>query len=356
MEFYFLFFLLSTIPSYHYAFSSSSPSSKTKIKQTPVVICPGFGNDSIDYLRPLSQPRSTSFIASLERRGFNPSLIYTVPIKRIEWARVIFGGLLDIPRFYTGNALPTGLGYGWYVQRLKETVDRVYEESGEKVLLVGHSAGGWLARAAMSDGVWCDNSDDENEGIDGRGERVEEEQSGNDRKAVIRTADRISCLVTIGAIHKVPADPATCVTRGVLKNTDQLYPGALLRDEGVGYVTVGGSAIMGVEGKNSDKSNYSSSLSDADDLYSVRGEGSASKVAYTSYKSVCGEGNVIGDGVVPLAWTGLDGAKNIELDGVIHSINEAGTTLPTDKWYGSDGVIDQWLPTALKEAGIDSDD
>ena len=32
-----------------------------------------------------------------------------------------------------------------------------------------------------------------------------------------------------------------------------------------------------------------------------------------------------------------------QLDGVLHSINEAGTTLPTDRWYGSEAVVDRWL-------------
>jgi len=356
----FLVLLLSISPSYHYAFTASfsnsiwaplSPrdtsslkASKTAIQQTPVVICPGFGNDSIDYLSPLKQPRSTSFIAALERRGFNSSLIYTVPINRIDWIRVALG-LFDIPRFYTGNALPTGFGYGWYIERLKETVNRAYEENGcTKVLLVGHSAGGWLARAAMGDGVWT--NDDNEEGTKD-----------------IRTADRIRCLVTVGAIHKVPSDPTTCITRGALKNTDEMYPGALLREEGVGYVAVGGRAVKGDnsvdtsnEEEKSDTENYTPSLTAADDLYSIRGEGSASRVAYTSYEAVCGDGNTIGDGVVPLEWTKLDGAKEIQLDGVIHSINEAGTTLPTDKWYGSENVIDKWLPTVLDEARIDAND
>ena len=41
--------------------------------------------------------------------------------------------------------------------------------------------------------------------------------------------------------------------------------------------------------------------------------------------------------------------KQLVLPGVLHSINEAGTTLPTDRWYGSEGIVDQWLP-AVREA------
>lgn len=283
-------------------------------RNVPVVICPGFGNDEIDYYEPLQQPRDVGLVAALERRGFEQ--ISTVPVKRSDWLRVA-GGLLDL-NFYTNSALPTGNGYGWYLERFKDCVDQAYEQSGgERVLVVGHSAGGWLARAGMADGVWCSKND-------------------------IRTADRIKCLATVGAIHKPPATLGSCVTRGALWYTNQEYPGAFLREEGIGYVSVGGDAIVGNKSKEKTRN--------SDDIYAIRGEGSSSRVAYTSYEAVCGQGDVTGDGVVPLEWTQLEGAKQIRLEGVLHSINEAGTTMPTDRWYGSEGVIDRWLPAALEEA------
>lgn len=45
----------------------------------------------------------------------------------------------------------------------------------------------------------------------------------------------------------------------------------------------------------------------------------------------------MGDGVVPLESAHLEGARQITLDGVFHSINA-----PT-AWYGSEGVVDAWL-------------
>lgn len=306
---------------------------------TPVVICPGFGNDSIDYSEPLKQPSEFGFISALERRGFSKDLIYTVPVQRSDWLRVA-GGLLD-PGFYTNQALPTGTGYGWYLKKLKATVDLAYQQSGgKKVLLIGHSAGGWLARAAMGDGTWLLNDEE---------------------SIAIQTADRVRCLITVGAIHKPPSDVTTCVTRGALAYTDRAFPGAYLQDDGITYVSVGGDAILGnnarpnknkqIERENQSESEFDPST-DADRVYAIRGEGSSSRVAFTSYEAVCGVGKVTGDGVVPLEWTQLDGSTQIRLEGVIHSINEAGTTLPTDRWYGSDAVIDRWLPQALKEAKI----
>ncbi|CAJ1942338.1 unnamed protein product [Cylindrotheca closterium] len=269
----------------------------------------------------IAQPKEVGLKSVLARRGFQEDLIYTVPVQRGDWIKVA-GGLLDIPDFYVGNAKATGRGYGWYIQRLKATVDLAHEQSGgEKVLLLGHSAGGWLARAAMADGIWC-------------------EENG------IQTCDRVRCLVTMGAIHKEPIDAASCVTRGALKNTNAMYPGAFLKDSGIGYVSIGGAAIVGDNTKDQE------SKTDADELYSNRGEGSASRVAFNSYEAVCGKGNVIGDGVVPFDWSQLDGSRKIKLDGVLHSINEAGTTIPTDRWYGSEAIIDSWLPSVLDEAGL----
>lgn len=289
----------------------------------PVVICPGFGNDQIDYDEPLKQPKEVGLRSVLARRGFPEDQIYTVPVQRSDWIRVA-GGLLDIPDFYLGNAKATGKGYGWYLQRLKETVDLAHEQSGgEKVLLLAHSAGGWLARAAMADGTWC-------------------EENG------IRTCDRVRCLATLGAIHQAPAEFSTCVTRGALQSTNDMFPGAFLKDSGIGYVSVGGAAIVG------DNTKEQESKTDADELYANRGEGSASRVAFTSYEAVCGKGDVIGDGVVPFDWSQLEGSQKIRLDGVLHSINEAGTTIPTDRWYGSEGIVDSWLPTVLEEAGLSS--
>lgn len=68
----------------------------------------------------------------------------------------ISGGLLD-PAFYTASQLPSGLGYGWYVRRVRASVRAASARAGgARVLLVGHSAGGWLARAALGDGAWSD--------------------------------------------------------------------------------------------------------------------------------------------------------------------------------------------------------
>lgn len=47
----------------------------------------------------------------------------------------------------------------------------------------------------------------------------------------------------------------------------------------------------------------------------------------------------IGDGIVSLEYAHLEGARQLTLDGVHHSINA-----PEDYWYGGETVVDLWLP------------
>ena len=130
------------------------------------------------------------------------------------------------------------------------------------------------------------------------------------------------------------------------------------------FVTVAGAAIEGSEarvGEGYDPFVPAREMlaraggdapTEADMLYARRGEGSAARVAYANYVAVAGDGYAMGDGVIPVGCAHLEGAEQITLDGVLHSINEAGTTLPTDRWYGSEAVIDRWLGPALEKMGF----
>ena len=282
------------------------------LEDAPVIIVPGFGNSDVDYVRPLGQPEEKGLVSVLGRRGFSD--VRTLPVARAEWARVIFGLLAAI--VWRPWATPDGPAYSWFVGRLRALIEEAHAQSGgKKVLLVAHSAGGWLARAALADGEWGD----------GR-----------------RAPELVSALVTLGTPHFPPPDGVPDMTQGVLKSVNDNYPGAFLADERLAYVTVGGDAIVGDNAKPP-----AASPTKADSTYAMRGEGSAARVAYTSYEMTCGRGDVTGDGVVPLSWTLLEGATQVVLPDCLHSINEAGTTLPTERWYGSEGVVDRWLTQAL---------
>ena len=289
----------------------SLAASITALSKPPVVLVPGFGNAVVDYISPLGQSEDVGLCSVLRRRGFDD--INVVPVQRWEWVRVA-GGLTD-PDFYTCQQRPTGRAYGWFVQRIRDEIDAARARTGQRVLVVAHSAGGWLARAALGgvpgDGAWA------------------------------RQSERVAGLVTLGAPHAPPPDRGTCATRGALAYTDDNYPGAFL--DGVAYTTVAGTAIVGNEEAAADAEAPTESAGAADAVYAERGEGSYARVAFVNYQALSGDGTVAGDGVIPVAVAHLDGARQLTLENVLHSINEAGTTLPTDRWYGSEAVVDRWL-------------
>lgn len=285
----------------------------------PVLILPGFGNDSNDYdngeppdpkftksviVKVLSD---TSFVlgqdkqelveekgdpglmSRLKRRGFD--CVDILPVDRPEWLKV-FGGLLDSD-FRSGIA-PPDTAFGWYLDRVDQEVERISQTTGERVLLLGHSAGGWLARAAL----------------------------GRNPKLI----DQTRALVTLGAPHTL--DPqGEDQTQGALRYVERQYPGAFLKGRGIEYVTVAGSAVLG-------KDEFS--------------RGTSEKEAFISYERLAGRGNVSGDGIVPLSSAHLEGATQITLPEAKHSI---GTP---SEWYGADDVIDKWLPKVTSRLAVQS--
>ena len=326
-----------------YIFTGSSINyDARKLSQTPVVIAPGFMNEDTDYYpRPspfgykqegdhhtLDADDTSSLVSSLIKRGFDPELIHVVPMMRSDWFRVM-NGLWDQNTYKglksrVGKATCPNMAYGWYLQRMKDTIDKAYvkgnagSSSGgdNRVLVLAHSAGGWLARAALGDGLW----------------RPHDDAILLPNKARY-TVDRICCLATMGGLHKSPVNAFPFFTRGAIVHTNTQYPGAYLKrveGGGIGYVSIGSDGIVGCDKHN--------------------------KAAYASYELVCGQGDVVGDGIIPFEWTKLDGAREVKLDNILHSFTGLPSSPNTDhsqqRWYGADTVIDQWLPEVLEEAGL----
>lgn len=274
------------------------PSPQVVLKDAPpFVVLPGFGNAAVDYISPLGQPEEVGLAAALQRRGVN--LVEVVPIDRSNWLNVL-RGVLDI-NFLKGDAQPDGPAFDWYLQLARATVEGAVEalqqESSDidaRVVLLGHSAGGWLARALCLDEEWAKK--------------------------------HVRGIVSVGAPQLGPPPDVPDQVRGTVTNLNLRAPGAHLPAPFF-YVTVASGRIMGTL--------------DAP-------PGSAEKTAYNSYQMVCGDGAVAGDGIVPLSSAHLDGATQITLD-CFHSIAEPGTAKPTDNWYAAEPVIDQWLGAVANE-------
>jgi hypothetical protein len=169
---------------------------------------------------------------------------------------------------------------------------------GAPVLLVGHSAGGILARLLTAE-----------EAFAGRRHGL---------------AGDIGAIVTLGSPHHV--DPTRFAGRRVAevaaRFADRVVPGATYAPR-VAYVTVASRAIVG----------------------RPDGPGRA-RVGFRLYQGLlhdAGATAIEGDGVVPVRSALLGGARQIVLDEIVHG-QAAG-----QPWYGADAGLDRWWPEALDE-------
>jgi triacylglycerol esterase/lipase EstA (alpha/beta hydrolase family) len=229
----------------------------------PTLILPGYLADAKDY---------QALQADLQRLGIPAEV---VPIRWQDWVPTL-GGRSVAP----------------ILRRIDTTVRQVLQDNhADKVNLVGHSAGGWLARIYLGDTPYCVHPQDRED-------------------CVWNARPFVHTLLTLGTPH-------TSLERWTRKNLDfvnQTYPGAFYTD--VNYVCVAGKAIFG-----------------------KRRPGSW--LAYSSYQITGGKGDVWGDGITPISAAHLEGAKNLILEGATHS-PKAGRC-----WYGSIGLIEEWASYLL---------
>jgi len=218
----------------------------------PTIILPGYFANAAPYQR---------FAGLLSDRGF-PTTV--VPLRRRDWIPTL-GGLPMTP----------------ILSRLEQTLDQVLAESGSaQVNLVGHSAGGWIARLFLGDEPY--------------GGRCWGRRSA------------IAALITLGTPH-VSQERWTRTNINFVNNH---YPDAFYQSE-LDYICVAGKAVFGQPRLGT-------------------------RIAYNSYSITCGQGETWGDGITPIEAAHLDGATNLILDDVQHSPR------PGKRWYGSPEVIARW--------------
>lgn len=226
----------------------------------PTVILPGYFASAVEY-RLLEE--------SLQQQGF-PTV--TVPLRQQDWFPTV-GGRSMVP----------------ILRKLDQTIKHQLQKyNASKVNLIGHSAGGWIARVYLGEKPYTIHGDvTESEGL-------------------WHASPYVATLVTLGTPH-------ISQERWTKRNLDFVainYPGAFYPD--IHYVCVAGKAIYG--------------------------ERRLGKwLAYSSYKLTCGQGNRWGDGITPVEAAHLGDATNLTLDGVLHSPRRAGI------WYGSPEPMQAWV-------------
>ncbi|MBF2079490.1 MAG: lipase [Synechococcales cyanobacterium T60_A2020_003] len=232
----------------------------------PTVILPGYLAGDRPY-REMEQALSSLGITAT-----------TVPLKRQDWFPTL-GGRSVTP----------------ILNALHQTVEKVRAESGsDRVNLVGHSAGGWIARIYLGEVPYDIHPSDAG------------------RKVRWNAHSAIATLVTLGTPH-------ISQERWTKRNLDfvkENYPGAFYPS--VQYVCVAGKAMKG-------------------EPFSIKSWRSLQGwFTYSSYQLTCGQGNCWGDEITPVEAAHLEGATNLVLDQVVHSPR------PQKIWYGSADVVPQW--------------
>lgn len=286
----------------------SSSAQLTSLKYRPAVILPGLGNNTSDYEK-----------LKLTLNGYGlPTVVANV--SRIDWLRNA-AGLVD-PNYWRGTLRPRPV-LDWYLKRVDEAVNEAKElAAGGTLSLIGHSAGGWLARVYM-------------------------EEFG---------LSHISLLLTLGTPHLPPPKGSSGVidqTRGLLNYVERNCSKAVYTQE-LRYVCIAGRYIQGA--RLFDDSNVNPGSGVHVDIEEPKSEVAVLNATSTStpvsptfrarfigqgYKQVCGQADVWGDGVVPEVAAHLEGALNISFDGVYHS--PVGSDDASRPWYGSPAIVEQWI-------------
>ena len=300
--------------------------------QRNMLILPGFGNAAEDYasgpvvdqvaVEGTDQRRVDACLAaSLRRRGFHVAVL---PVARSDWLKVV-AALLSPNGF--ANCCTVHDGYRrarrrqalsradpvarrWYLDLVHAAVGELTEATGQEVVLVGHSAGGWLARGYVGDELYG--------------------------ATATQPAPGVRAIVTLGSPHRSPPPGVFDVTRGCRTWLNDRTGGA--HYPSIRYVSVAGRTVRG------------SCAPTATLSRPVR-------LASQSYAHLRGEAieGVYGDGVVPLECALLPGSRQVLLDGVYHAMSSQQTYDQGGGkvWYGNDSVVDAWLgPLLLEELPV----
>ena len=239
------------------------------------LILPGFGTSSSDYYNMKN---------NMIKLNYKTNILY---VKKSSWLNYSIKNPKLIQKIIKRKCKPNDL-FDWYLQELGQEIIKIkHENKNEKIILIAHSAGGWLARDFIGNGVFY---------VDYKPYKVQ---------------DYIQELITLGTPHQKPINIKNDLAFGCLDYVNQKYPGAYIED--IQYTSIGG------------KINIFNTFEEITQI-------PTSFINY--YNKEC----IISDGLVPHSCIHLDGAKQINLNNVHHAFDS-----PYFKWYGHQDIIPQWL-------------
>ena len=184
--------------------------------------------------------------------------------------------------------LCTNWSFGWQIilDRVAKIVRELSaESSSNRVTLIGHSSGGMILRLFLSDLIF--------------------------NGKIYNGKENANCLITLGSPNQ--AKRATYL-RNLVSSS---LPGSFYSDK-VNYISVAGE--LDLNGNIASKTSL--------------------RLSKTSYRALNGDGNVTGDGLVPIDSALLIGSKHIVMKETAH-----GKTFGKE-WYGSLNKVEEWLNKA----------
>ena len=181
--------------------------------------------------------------------------------------------------------LSTNWSFGWKIilDKVEKLVKELSEKSyTKKVTLIGHSSGGIILRLFLSDLLF--------------------------NRKIYNGKDYANCLITLGSPNQ--AKRATYL-RNLVSST---LPGSFYSKD-VNYISVAGE--LDLNGPIATKTSL--------------------RLSKSSYRAINGNGDVIGDGLVPRDSALLIGSKQVVIKETAH-----GKTFGKE-WYGSKNKVEEWL-------------
>ena len=192
--------------------------------------------------------------------------------------------IADIPGHECLLAVSTS-GWARLLSGLDLAIKRAAKSApGEKITMIGHSAGGVLARLYLSPDPFLEHS--------------------------YRGLERVNHLITLGSPHYSQGS----WRRGgrLSRYVEKCYPGAYFQPE-VRYTSFAGKFLHG-----------------------DRAGSRFQRWAHDRYEEICGQGNTWGDGLVPIQAALLKGSDQVILERISHY------SIFGDPWYGSNVAIPKW--------------
>lgn len=295
------------------AVESEKNSNQSTKKKVALLLCPAQFCVPVDY---------AELLDTIQSELTNVDVVATrvAPLPRTEWIKV--AKQLPTKNFINAN-LSVKVTLDWYFDAMESALTELFAEGGEdtEVCIIGHSIGGWVARAYLG-------------GLSESSTSVY--RHGN---------DRIKSLITIGTPHISPESALVDQTRGLLREiaSSKDCSSQSLSERGIAITCVGSSSLSGK-------------------LITTNVE---ELIAATSYLPLVGRlgADVKGDGIVPTELAFMESpARRVEIEkcslsgyAVRHAHvlptpwnlldgSAASIKLPEDiMWYGSTGVLSQWL-------------